>query len=95
MNWTTETINKVYAEMKEKAAKDPAFREKVCKDPVKTVEEFSGIAIPEGYSIQVIEKGDSIDAVFTNGELLSDEELDKVAGGGTCIGNACGAHGEK
>ncbi len=95
MSWTTEKINQVYAEVKEKAEKDPAFREKLCKDPVKTVEELSGIAIPEGYSIQVIEKGDSIEAVFTDGGLLSDEELDKVAGGGNCIGNACGAHGEK
>ena len=92
MQWTTEKINEVYAQVKEKAAQDPAFREKFCKDPVKTVEEFAGIPVPEGYSIQVIEKGDGIDAVYTDGTLLSDEELDNVAGGG-CGGNACGAQG--
>ena len=92
MEWTSEKINEVYAQIKEKAAQDPAFREKFCKDPVKTVEEFTGLAVPAGYSIQVIEKGDGIDAVYTNGELLSDEELDQVAGG-SCGANACAAQG--
>ena len=92
MAWTAEKINEVYAQIKEKAAQDPAFREKFRKDPVKTVEELTGLAVPEGYSIQVIEKGDGIDAVYTNGAPLSDEELDNVAGG-SCAGNACAAQG--
>lgn len=92
MAWTAEKINEVYAQIKEKAAQDPAFREKFRKDPVKTVEELTGLAVPEGYSIQVIEKGDGIDAVYTNGAPLSDEELDNVAGG-SCGGNACAAQG--
>jgi hypothetical protein len=95
MEWTNEMIQNAYLQAKEKAAADPEFAKKLVADPVKAIEELTGLTVPQGYQIRVIEKGGVYDGIFYdeafyNGEL-PEEALDTVAGG-SCAGNACGAN---
>ena len=66
-----------------RAWRDPAFKAKLLADPHATLKE-AGIAVPEGVTVKVVENTDTHHHLVLppkpTGEL-SDEALDKVAGG--------------
>ena len=66
-----------------RAWRDPAFKAKLLADPHATLKE-AGVTVPEGVTVKVVENTDTHHHLVLppkpTGEL-SDEDLDKVAGG--------------
>jgi hypothetical protein len=82
MKWTNELIEKVSAQVTEKAAKDPEFAEKLLADSKQAIEEATGYVLPDGYEIKVVKENGILRAVNSAAvDVLSDEELGEVAGG--------------
>ena len=84
MAWTQEKIQEVSKTIGEKVTQDVAFRKR-CKTNINSVvEELSGLQVPNGFKINVI---DSDDADLTialpkmQTDELSDSDLESVAGG--------------
>jgi hypothetical protein len=70
----------------EKAWKDPAFRKEIVKDPKGMLEKHTGQKLPDQLKIFVYEEDAntlhfSIPPAPSNRTELSDEQLEKVAGG--------------
>jgi len=61
---------------------DDAFKQKLMSDPIPTLLE-NGIDIPEGLEVKTVENTDKVFhlVIPAKPEELSDEDLDKVAGG--------------
>jgi hypothetical protein len=101
--WTNQEIDAAYQKMQAKAVKDPDFRKRLVADPKKTIEEFSGKALPSSFKIKVLESDPAYQATFIlpplmKSDEISDKELASVAGGvldGNCAGKVCGALSEK
>ena len=78
---------KIESKMNEKASSDPDFRKALLQNPAKVIESGLGIAIPTGVRVTVKEGPGSklslILATESRGTEVSDELLEKVAGGGT------------
>jgi hypothetical protein len=78
-----------------RAASDEAFRELLKSDPQSAVKEVTGVDIPSGTKIVVVEDtADEIHLVLPPqgaGSKMSDQELEQVAGGfaGPASGTAC------
>ena len=74
----------------EKSLQDEAFRQKLVEDPKGTVEQELGRRLPEGVRVEAVEETqDTIYLVLPSasvagheGEAVSDQELQSVAGGG-------------
>jgi hypothetical protein len=84
-----EEFQKAYGKVVAKAWGDDDFKAKLLADP-KTVLEESGLAIPQDVEFRVVENTDkTIHLILPPepAELLSEEELEMVAGGrtGSCI----------
>jgi hypothetical protein len=67
-------------ELLARAQNDSALRAALLADPRGTIEAETGLTVPADWAIVAVEKGDSIELDFANGELPSDY-LDLVAGG--------------
>jgi hypothetical protein len=72
----------------QKSLEDDSFRQKLLADPKGTVEQELGTQLPEGVEVRVVEEStDTIYLVLPSasavgeGEGLSDQELEAVAGG--------------
>ena len=68
-----------------KAAQDEAFRERLSQDPKGTLEDFLGTALPEGFTVNIVENTATELTLVIPPKLtdeLSDEALEAVAGGG-------------
>lgn len=68
------------------AAKHPAYREALLKDPKKVIETQLNNRLPDGLNVKVVqETGDTIflrlPHSITEGSELSDSDLEQVAGG--------------
>ena len=77
-----------------RAASDEAFREQLKSDPQAAVKEVTGVDIPSGTKIVVVE--DTVEQIHLvlppqgAGSKLSDQELQQVAGGaGPASGTSC------
>ncbi|HBV95599.1 MAG: hypothetical protein JL50_09925 [Peptococcaceae bacterium BICA1-7] len=84
-NWTEEEVQKVVAQIGQRAASDPAFRKLCLADPAGAVKEVSGKDLPQGLKVRFVEnEGAHMTFVLPDpagpGEL-GEEDLDKVAGG--------------
>jgi hypothetical protein len=90
----------------EKSVEDDAFRQRLIEDPKGTVEQELGTQLPEGVRVVTVEEtADTIYLVLPStsmagaeGEALSDQQLESVAGAGwgvntlgdaTCVYTSC------
>ena len=85
MSWTQKKLEELYQEINRRLAEDPEFAEKLRKDPGKTLEELAGQPLPEGFSLQLVEKDDNYGQTYVlpdfAGEEIAFSDLDDVAGG--------------
>jgi hypothetical protein len=90
--------NDLQQQVLDRAETDPEFRAKLLENPKDALEEQFGIATPANISVRVIEEqpGEVILVLparhMGSGTMLSDEELERAAGGlsaSTCS-TACG-----
>lgn len=71
----------------DRAGSDAAFRSKLTRDPRDAIQSEFGIAVPEGVTVRVLEEqpGEVIlvlpGRAVQSGTSLSDEDLEKAAGG--------------
>ena len=85
MGWTQEKLLSTFAEMQEKSAKDEGFRASLKSDPNGAIAKLSGMAVPAGFKLKIIDEDPAYSATFvmpplTAGEVSVDA-LDAVAGG--------------
>ncbi len=84
MNWTEEKINQTMTNIKKKASEDEAFRKLCLDNPNEAVIKISGLEVPEGLKINIIENEPGIDHTIIlppEPGALEDEVLDQIAGG--------------
>ena len=83
MSWTQKKLEELYREINRRLAEEPEFAEKLRKDPGKTLEELAGQPLPEGFSLQLVEKDDNYDQTYVlpdfAGEEIAFSDLDDVA----------------
>ncbi len=84
MNWTEEKINQVITDIKRKSSEDEAFRKLCLDNPTEAVNQISGLEVPEGLKINIIETEPGVDHTIIlppKLETLNAEYLDQIAGG--------------
>ena len=70
-----------YRDLIQKASNDPAFRTRLVKHPREVLKQ-EGWEIPDGLEVRVVENTDTLmHLTLPASSGLTDEELDKVAGG--------------
>ena len=78
--------DKLMASMIAKAQEDAAFKEKLLQSPKEAMQEACGMEVPDGIEIEVLEEKPSklylVLPMDVSDMELSDEMLEKVAGGG-------------
>ena len=87
------TSEELRADIQQKAQDDAEFRGRLLADPGGTIEADYGLALPEGFSLEVHEESAmSYHLVLPPGEELSQAELETIAaaGGNQGPGNSCG-----
>lgn len=86
MNWTEEKINEIYEAAMRAAMTDEEFRAELLKEPVASIEKLTGVKIPEGFNLKVLEEEPDYDMTILLPPMaddnLSEEELEQVSGGG-------------
>ncbi len=91
MSWTEEKINQVITDIKKRASEDEDFRKLCLDNPNEVIKQISGMEVPEGVKINIIENDPGIDHTIIlppEAGALKDEGVDRVAGGrgtGPCI----------
>jgi hypothetical protein len=88
----TPTRSEIDAIVRERLATDPDFRAQLLADPRGTLSDISGVQIPEFITVTVHEESlTEVHLVIPAavGDEIAEEDLELVAGGGTCWDN-CG-----
>lgn len=85
MIWTSAEVAAAVEKLGELASRDCEFRSLCLNDPARAIRQATGKTVPQGYKIRIIENSPGFDATFVLPDLirseLSDDELDRVAGG--------------
>jgi len=84
MNWTEEKINQTITDVKKKASEDEDFRKLCLGNPNEAIKQISGMEVPEGVKIKMIENDPDVAHTIVlppEPGTIKDEELDKIAGG--------------
>ena len=87
MNWTEEKISQVITDIKKKSSEDEAFRKLCLDNPNDAIKQISGMEVPEGVKINIIENDLGVDHTIilpSNTAELNKLELDNIAGGRMC-----------
>ena len=83
--WTEEKFNEMKSQLFEKASTDEDFRNKCIEDAHAAIKEISGMNPPEDVKVNFISNEPGVSNVVLPdprvSEELSEENLDKVAGG--------------
>ena len=83
--WTQEEMNAALQEIFEKAAIDEEFRKLAIEQPNEAIKQISGKEAPEGYRLKFVEPDPESDYTLVlpdfQGDELSDDELEGIAGG--------------
>lgn len=97
MNWSRGEVDRAVEAVGKKASIDGKFRELCLESPEEAIKKVTGKEIPRGYKIRIVENSPGYDQTFVLPDLirseLSDDELDRVAGGRGCdsdCGGQCG-----
>ena len=94
MAWTQNKIDDIYLQVKNLAAKDKRFRADLLANPIEAIGNLIGEKLPENYSVKIIESDPSYSATFVLplmlSDVLSEDELEAVAGGFSCGKLSCG-----
>ncbi|MFT9847136.1 NHLP leader peptide family RiPP precursor [Aneurinibacillus sp. REN35] len=86
MNWNMEKVEEALKVIKQKAAADAAFRTLCLSNPEEAVKQATGLEVPEGFKLQIVENaGANLTVVLPDlqageGEL-DESELTQVSGG--------------
>ena len=77
-----QTATEIETQLREKADGDEAFRAKLLKDPRGAIEDATGMAVPESFTVHVHEESatDFHLVLPPAGSRLSDHELRDVSG---------------
>ncbi len=93
MNWTEERINQTIADIKKISSEDEAFRKLCLDNPNEVIKQVSGMEVPEGVKINIIENEPDMDHTIIlppDSYALKDEVLHQIAGGrGRCFCEKC------
>lgn len=85
MNWTKEKIEEAYEAVLKSATTDEEFREALLADPTAAIEKLTGVALPEGFKLKVLEEDPDCDMTILLPPMISDElseeDMNQVAGG--------------
>jgi len=84
MNWTEEKINQTIIDIKKRATEDESFRKLCLKHPNKAIKQITGMDVPEGVKINMIENDPDVAHTIVlppEPGTIKDEELDQIAGG--------------
>lgn len=82
-----ESERKALDSIVERATVDRVFRQQLLSDPRRAIRDVLGVTIPSRFRIKFIERGPDLDALVvlpdfrSEGEELSDDELEAVSGG--------------
>jgi hypothetical protein len=93
--WTEEEIEKAFVDVKKKAVMDKTFRQKLLANPHAAIKQVTNKDVPVAVKIKIIESDPAYHMTFVLPQMasadLSDDELEKVAGGllDFCGGQAC------
>ena len=83
--WSAEKVNEVQRKAIKLAANDTSFRTELLQRPSEAIERLAGEPLPEGIKFRFIDYDPAYTATFVLPPLLtdemSDEQLEKVAGG--------------
>ncbi len=84
-----QDTSKKLGQIAAKAWSDPAFKKRLLTEPAAIAQEY-GMPLPPGMELRIVEDTAKVRHFVLppkpNGEELSDEQLDQVAGGGICTG---------
>ncbi len=84
MSWTQEKIQETISQLQEKATSDASFRASLISNPNESIEKISGIQVPAGFKINVVDANEAdltIALPKMKSDELSDSDLESVAGG--------------
>lgn len=86
MSWNPESIQNAMATVLQRASVDATYRELALRDPAAAVKEATGVAVPAGFKLRFVDNQGAdltlvLPALQKAGGELSDEDLEKVAGG--------------
>ncbi len=87
MNWTEEKVKQTITNIKKRASEDEAFRKLCLNHPHEAIKQISGMEVPEGLKINILENEPGVDHTIIlppEAGTLKDEVLDQIAGGGGC-----------
>jgi hypothetical protein len=84
--WTQQEVDQMIQKISVKAATDKDFRQLALTNPNEAIKQVAGKEVPEGYTIKMIENAPGVDQTFVlpdyQDDVLSDNEVDQVDGGG-------------
>ena len=85
VSWTEQDVADAIRLVSRKATTDKDFRKLVLASPHEAIKKVSGKDVPAGFKLKVIENSPGVDQTYVlpdfRGRELSEDELEKVAGG--------------
>ncbi|ERI09874.1 NHLP leader peptide family RiPP precursor [Aneurinibacillus aneurinilyticus] len=86
MDWNMEKLNEAVKQFQEKATIDAKFRKLALENPSRAVKQLTGLEIPEGFKLHVVDNaGAHLTVVLPDLKAteheLDEAELQNVAGG--------------
>lgn len=86
MDWSIEKLNQAVKQFQEKASVDAEFRKLALENPSSAVKQLTGLEIPEGFKLHVVDNARAhltvvLPDLKADEHELDEAELQNVAGG--------------